>query len=226
MDAGFDAHLAAGSLTVDGDDAALLRAVEEEGSLNGAATSLGRSYSRVQKRITALEAELGTLVDRRRGGPSGGGSQLTDAARDVLAQFDRLQDALADTAETAVVVLRGTVVDRDGELVTVETPAGPVRAVCFEDATAAQVTIRADAVTLHPPAAAPAEAGTSARNRFSGTVTEIAREEAVALVTVQVDGGVSVRVLVTLASLETLGLVPGESVVATFKATATRATPV
>lgn len=225
MDAGFEAHLQVGEVTVDGSDAELLRAVEEAGSLNAAAESLGRSYSRVQKRVAALESELGSLAERRRGGAGGGGSQLTDTGRDVLAQFNRLQVALADTAETTECVLRGTVVERDGELARVETDAGEVRALLFDDADAVDVTVRADAVTLYRPANAPPETGTSARNRFAGDVESIERRASIALVTVRVRGEVPVPVLLTNDSLVTLDLSVGDPVAATFKATATRATP-
>lgn len=225
MDAGFEAHLQVGAVTVDESDAELLRGVADAGSLNAAAESLDRSYSRVQKRVTALEAELGSLVERRRGGAGGGGSRLTDAGRELLAQFDRLQAALSDTAETAERVFRGTVAERDGELATVETAVGPVRALLFDDAAVVHVTVRADAITLFPPADAPSESGTSARNRFAGTVDAVDRRESVALVTVRVRDDVTVPVLLTHDSLDRLDVRAGAPVVATFKATATRATP-
>ncbi|NHN43235.1 LysR family transcriptional regulator [Halorubellus sp. JP-L1] len=239
MDAGFEAHLRAGDVTVDGDDAALLAAVDREGSLSAAADALDRSYSRAQKRVSALEEGLGALVERTRGGADGGGSRLTDAGRDLLARFARVRAAFADTAETDAAVLRGTVRDRDGELATVETAIGDVTALLFEDATDVQVAVRADAVTLHDATTAPDADASSARNRFAGTVAAVDRRESVALVEVTVgeedgadgeedgaDAGATLPVLVTVDSLERLALEPGRGVVATFKATATRATPV
>ncbi len=225
MDAGFEAHLAVGEHTFDGDDAALLRAVDERGSLNAAADELGRSYSRAQKRITALEEDLGPLVERERGGAGGGGSRLTESARDVLSQFARLQAALADTAGTAELVLRGTVDSRDGELVTVETAIGPVRALLFDDAAVVYVTIRADTVTLHAPVDVPAAPESSARNRFEGTVAAVDSRESVDRLEVCLGPDVTLPVLVTDASRRRLDLSVGDDVVATFKATATRATP-
>jgi len=225
MDAGFEAHLRVGEVTVDGRDAALLEAIDAHDSLNAAADALGRSYSRAHERLTVLESAAGPLVARQRGGQGGGGSDLTPAARDLLARFARLQAALEETARTDDVVLQGTVVDRDGELVTVETPAGPVRALQFEDGDRVQVSFRADAVTLHALEAAPPADGSSARNRFRGTVAAVEEAAAVATVTVAVSPTVRFPVRVTRRSLDRLELAPGVDVVATVKATATRASP-
>lgn len=225
MDAGFEAHLRVGGETVDARDAQLLRAVATHGSLLAAADALGRSYSRAHSRIRDLEAAAGPLVERRRGGADGGGSHLTDRAREVLGRFDRLDAALDGTAATDRLVLDGRVVDRDGEIATVETPAGRVRALSLTDAERVQVSFRADAVTLHAPDDAPAESETSARNRFRGGVDAVDRGDATASVAVDVGVETPLVVRVTTESLERLGLAPGSPVVASFKATATRATP-
>jgi molybdate transport system regulatory protein len=224
MDAGYEAHLRVGSVTVDGRDTALLRAVADHGSLNAAATALGRSYSRAHSRLGDLEEALGPLVDRERGGADGGGSRLTDEGRALLARFDRLAAALDGTATTERLVLDGTVLSREGRVAVVETPAGRVRALALTDDDRVQVSFRADAVTLHRPSGAPEGDETSARNRFEGTVTGVDRAEAVASVTVDVGAGSPLVVRVTTDSLDCLGVEPGDAVVAAFKATATRAT--
>ncbi|MFB6151538.1 MAG: molybdenum-dependent transcriptional regulator [Haloarculaceae archaeon] len=225
MDAGFEAHLREGNATVDERDAALLRAVADHGSLNAAADALGRSYSRAHARLDELEAATGPLVERERGGAGGGGSRLTDRARELLARFDRLRAALDGTATTERLVLDGTVAEREGELATVETAAGRVRALALTDDERVQVSFRADAVTLHDPAAAPGESDTSARNRFEGSVVAVDRDEATARATIDVGAADPLVVRVTTESLDRLGLASGASVVASFKATATRATP-
>ncbi|WP_276299335.1 TOBE domain-containing protein [Halorussus lipolyticus] len=226
MDAGFEAHLRADGVEFDADDADLLRAVDREGSLNRAAEALGRSYSRAHQRLTALEDALGPLVARQRGGSGGGGSELTDEARDVLARFERLRTEFTGTAEVEESVLSGRVVSREGELATVETSAGQVRALAPEaDTDAVQVAVRADAVTLHAPADAPAEEATSARNRFAGTISAIDSGEQVARVLVDVDADALLGALVTMSSVEKLDLREDSDVVASFKATATRASP-
>lgn len=231
MDATVDAQLRTAGEAFTAADAELLRAIGETGSVSEAADRLGRSRSRALDRIETLEDAFGALVERQRGGASGGGSELTDGARTMLARFDRLRAALAGTATVTECVFPGTVTDRDGELGTVETDAGPVRALLAGDRSGpslavgdgVQVSIRSDAVTLHGPAEAPPADGTSARNRFEGVVRDVDPGTAVASISVDVDGPDPLVVLVTRDSLERLDIEPGSTVVATFKATATRA---
>ena len=225
MDAGFDATLRADGVAFGQRDAELLRTVDDAGSLNAAASALGRSYSRAHDRLTDLEDAFGPLVERQRGGSGGGGSVLTDRAHDLLAAFDRLRVGYTAIAETTETVLDGDVLEREGELGIVETPAGEVRALVPPDADAVEVVLRADAVTLHEPADAPAGGATSARNRFSGTVVDVERGESVCRVSVDVGAEAPLSALVTEESRERLALEPGREVVASFKATATRTTP-
>ncbi|MDG5777907.1 TOBE domain-containing protein [Haloarculaceae archaeon H-GB2-1] len=224
--ADFDAYIGSNGVALDARDVALLRAIESEGSLNAAADSLGRSFSHAQRRVVELEDAFGSLVERRRGGAGGGGSELTDTAEDLLARYERLRSSFEGVAEVAETVLRGTVVERDGELATVETDAGPVRALVPEGDDAVDVTLRADAVTLNAPDDVPVADATSARNRFTGEVEAVERGETIARVAVDVGADAPVLALLTHESLERLGLESGDEVVATFKATATRAVPV
>lgn len=225
VDADFDARLQSEEVAFADRDAVLLRAIDDAGSLNRAADALGRSYSRSHGRLKELEAAFGPLVERRRGGASGGGSTLTEPARELLARFDRLRAGYSAIAETSEAVLPGTVVERSGELGTVETAAGPVGALVPPAADAVDVTIRADAVTLHEPGDTPANGATSARNRFEGRVAAVERGAAISHVTVDVGAATTLYALVTEASRRQLALEPGTVVVASFKATATRATP-
>lgn len=220
----FEAQLAEGDTTFDARDEALLRAVGEAGSLNAAAADLGRSYAHAHGRLGELEAAFGPLVERTRGGTEGGGSELTANARALLAQFERLRAEFTGLTSAAENVLAGEVVERDGELALVSTDAGEVHALVLTDRDAVQVTIRADAVTLHAPTDAPDESATSARNRLSGEVVGVSGGETVGRVAVDVGLDESLVALVTLTSVERLGLEPGTEVVASFKATATRAT--
>lgn len=223
--AGFEARIGCGDTDFEGRDAALLRAVDEHGSLNAAAEALGRSFAHAQRRIVVLEAAFGELVVRRRGGLGGGGSELTDTARDLLARFDRLRVEFSGVAAAPQTVLAGRVVERDGELATVETDIGTVRALAPPNAARVEVTVRADAVTLHAPADVPSAAATSARNRCTGAVAVVEPGETVATVELDVAGAARLSALVTIASVDRLALEPGAAVVATFKATATRAVP-
>ncbi|PSP90296.1 molybdenum-binding protein [Halobacteriales archaeon QS_4_69_34] len=221
--AGFDARLEAAGVAFTTRDARLLAAIDEHASLNGAADALGRSYSRSQRRVVELEGAFGPLVDRQRGGSGGGGSTLTATARRLLREFDRLRAEFSGVAEATETVLEGTVVERDGELATVETNAGPVRAIVPATAADVRLSIRADAVTLHAPGATPAK--TSARNRFRGEVASVETGDALARVTLDVGADVGLTALLTRTSVAALDLAPGEAADASFKATATRGVP-
>lgn len=220
----FETYLTEGKVRFDASDAALLRAIAEHGSVSAAARELGRSRARAGRRLDALESAFGELVERKRGGADGGGTRLTDEGATLLARFDRRRDAHAALTEATETVLDGAVVDRTGELAVVETPAGTLRAVCPPDATAVVVTVRADAVTLHAPAASPDEDATSARNHLRGTVEAVERGTALARVTVAV-GETTLVALLTAESVARLELTQGSPVTASVKATATRATP-
>jgi molybdate transport system regulatory protein len=225
ISADFDARLGSGDVSLTAEDRELLEAIAAEGSLNAAAAALNRSYSHAQRRVVELEEAFGPLVDRSRGGSGGGGSELTDTARRLLARLDRLQAEFAGVAETEETVLSGVVGHRDGELGIVETPAGEVRAVAPPDAERVDVAIRADTVTLSHPADAPAPDDTSARNQFTGTVTAIERGESLARVTIDIGAETDLVATVTTASIDRLSLLVDDDIVASFKATATRAVP-
>jgi molybdate transport system regulatory protein len=224
MDPSFEAQLREGEVAFTARDAALLEAIREQGSLNKAAAELGRSYSRCQKRVKTLEGAFGTLVERTRGGAGGGGSRVTEAGEALLERFERLETGYAAVAEVSETVLSGRVTDRDGEIAEIETDAGPIRALVPPGVTDVKVGVRADAVTLHEPKDAPRAGGTSARNRFAGTVESVTTGENVHQVAVDIGAGTPIAALVTETSRERLDLRPGSDVVVTFKATAARCT--
>lgn len=216
-------HITSEGITFESADVELLEAIDAVGSLNAAADELGRSFAHSQRRIVELEEAFGPLVERRRGGSGGGGSELTDEARELIARFERLEAEFTGVAEATQTVLAGCVVDRDGELATVETGAGPIRALVPPGADRVEVWIRADAVTITTPSDTPEPEGTSARNRFAGVVSSVDRGTAVARVSVDIGAKSPVVALVTIESVTKLGLEPGRDVVTTWKATATRA---
>lgn len=221
----FDVYLSREGVELSERDMALLRAIDDHGSINAAAAELGRSYSRAQQRIVELEDVFGDMVDRTRGGPSGGGSTLTDEARSLRNRYERLSVEFGGVAETAETVLHGRVGSRTGRLATVETEAGTVRALVPTDCEETRLVIRADAVTLQAPADTPSPDATSARNRLDGHVTAVDAEPALQHVSVDVGADAALRAIVTTASVERLGIVVGAPVVASFKATATRGVP-
>lgn len=232
MNASVDAQLQADEISFSEADAELLRAVAAEGSVSGASETLGRSRARALNRIETLEEAFGPLVERKRGGATGGGSTLTPVARNLIARFERLRATLAGTAETRECVIYGTVTDRDGELCVVQTGAGEVRARFVDMSTDApsedrrvQVGVRSDIVTLQTPTDAPAGDATSARNRFEGTVVDVDAGETIGRVTVDIGLDNPLVALLTDESLQRLTLSTGDAVIASFKATATRAIP-
>lgn len=67
----------------------LLKQVEETGSLHSAANVLGMAYSKATKLLKNAEKSLGfPLTVRKIGGKSGGGSVLTDEAKDFLCRYE------------------------------------------------------------------------------------------------------------------------------------------
>jgi len=75
--------------------AALLEAVERTGSLAAAAERLGMSYRGLWGRLREMEERLGVpLVARRAGGRGGGGSRLTEEARDLLRRYRRFREGI------------------------------------------------------------------------------------------------------------------------------------
>lgn len=225
LDTEFDAGLYANGVTFDEDDVSLLRAIKSAGSLNGAVERLDRSYSREHKRINTLESVFGTLVDPERGGSTGGGSEITPRAQRLIARFERLKTEFSGVSTVDETVFDGCVVGRDGELGRVWTLAGELRAIVPPDAPKVQVTIRADTVTLHDPTNAPTDSATSARNQFHGTVETLDQGEEVVTVGIDIGAPQLLMALVTRHSAETLALESGSEIVASFKTTATRATP-
>ncbi|MDL5362968.1 TOBE domain-containing protein [Halalkalicoccus sp. NIPERK01] len=220
-----ETRLAVGDESVTDRDVELLAAIDEHGSIHAAAGALERSYAHAQRRVVELEEALGPLVERQRGGSGGGGSSLTDEARALLERFERLETAAEGLTAVEETVLSGTVIEREGELGTVDCAPGRLRALVPPEGEAVAVAVRSDAITLTPPEETPAPDGTSARNRFSGTVERVEHGETVARVRLDVGSGTSLTALVTRTSVDRLGLEPGRAVVASFKATATRATP-
>jgi len=220
----FEPHLATEDATVTARDVEMLRGIDRFGSMHRAADELGRSYPHLQRRVVELEEAVGSLTRRVRGGQDGGGTELTPDARRLIRQFERLRVELAGVTAVAESVVPGTVVDRDGELATVQTPAGELTARVPEGAERVEVVVRADAVVLINPGSSGVH--TSLRNQLTGTVGRIDREERVASVTVEVGDEVDLRAVVTTESVDRLGLAEGETIVAAFKTTAANATPV
>ena len=116
-------------------------------------------------------------------------------------------------------VYDGTVVSRDGPIGVIDIDGTQIVGT-VEAATAVQVRVLvpAEAVTLISIDGSRGQ--DSARNRWTGTVTEMV--DMARVVEVVVDVGVPLRVLVTRGSVEHMGLASGKSVIASVKASAVR----
>jgi len=78
----------------------ILQAVSRHGSIHAAAQELQMSYRAVWGKIRATEKRLGqNLLDRKTGGPGGGGSELTPFARGIIERFEKLHDLTRESAD-------------------------------------------------------------------------------------------------------------------------------
>ncbi|MCX7966113.1 MAG: LysR family transcriptional regulator [Syntrophorhabdaceae bacterium] len=78
----------------------LLKLVEKTGSLHKAAQVMGMSYRKAFGVIHNAESRLGiTLLVRKIGGESGGGSKLTEEGKAFLEVYERFNNELAETIE-------------------------------------------------------------------------------------------------------------------------------
>ena len=67
----------------------ILHRVEKTGSLRQAAGEINMSYSQAWNLIKNLEKRLGfELLKRKVGGEKGGGSEITDKARELMMKFE------------------------------------------------------------------------------------------------------------------------------------------
>lgn len=73
----------------------LLELVGEKGSIQGACSEMGMSYSKSWKIIKRAERELGyPLLSSHNGGTAGGKSELTEKGKWFLQQYREMEEAL------------------------------------------------------------------------------------------------------------------------------------
>ena len=78
----------------------LLRRVEKRMSLRQAANQMGMSYSKAWRLIQTLEKRLGfALLERKVGGPSGGGSRVTSPGKALMSQYERFRKDVEKSIE-------------------------------------------------------------------------------------------------------------------------------
>lgn len=72
----------------------LLHAIEQTGSLRAAAQSMQMAYTKALGLVRHAERVLGfALTERKIGGKGGGGSVLTDEAKEFLYRYEQYRDA-------------------------------------------------------------------------------------------------------------------------------------
>jgi molybdate transport system regulatory protein len=80
----------------------LLKRVEKTDSLNQAARQLKMSYSKAWKLIQTMEKRLGfAFLDKKVGGLSGGGSQVTPEGKEFLRRYKRFESDAKQVIEKA-----------------------------------------------------------------------------------------------------------------------------
>ena len=80
--------------------AKILRTIDRTGSISAAARTLNMSYRHVWSSLQAAEKRIGKpLLVRRKGGRQRGGTTLTPYARNLLRQFDRLDNDIRKTTD-------------------------------------------------------------------------------------------------------------------------------
>lgn len=78
---------------------ALLEAIEAAGSITGAARAMGMSYRRAWLLLDATNAMFRTpVVETAHGGRQGGGAQVTDFGREVVARYRSVEATLRHAA--------------------------------------------------------------------------------------------------------------------------------
>lgn len=86
----------------------ILRAIQRNGSIQGAAKELKIGYRAIWARIKATEERLGEkLLIRTIGGASGGGSELTPLAEILIQQFATLQKHVEQETDRTIETLLG-----------------------------------------------------------------------------------------------------------------------
>jgi molybdate transport system regulatory protein len=80
--------------------ARLLRAIDETGSITAAAASLKVPYRRAWERVQEMERSLGEhLISTEIGGTHGGGAELTQEGKALLARFDNFARGFDEQVE-------------------------------------------------------------------------------------------------------------------------------
>jgi molybdate transport system regulatory protein len=80
----------------------LLKWVEKTNSLHEAANRMGMAYSKAWKLIQTMEKRLGfALLNKKIGGLSGGGSQVTQKGKELMNRYEQFDKEAREAIEKA-----------------------------------------------------------------------------------------------------------------------------
>jgi molybdate transport system regulatory protein len=90
----------------------LLDAIVATGSIAAAGRAMGMSYKRAWSLVDEMNVAFkAPLVASIRGGPSGGGAQLTEPGRRVLQLYRQLMDKIAQAGAAEIAALQDLLAD-------------------------------------------------------------------------------------------------------------------
>jgi molybdate transport system regulatory protein len=93
--------------------AALLRGIQDSGSISAAARSMSMSYRRAWLLVEDMNRCFRQpLVETSTGGARGGGARLTDSGRDVLARYAAMEQAALAATRADMDYLTALLADR------------------------------------------------------------------------------------------------------------------
>lgn len=94
----------------------LLKYIDATGSISAAAESLGISYRKAWGDIKKAEALLGfELLERQRGGESGGSSQLTPEAKHLVEAWEHLHNLFQATVTDIIKSFKRSIKGKNNE---------------------------------------------------------------------------------------------------------------
>lgn len=84
---------------------AILKAIDEEGSISAASKKLGMSYRYVWGYIRRMESVVGKVVESEKGGSGGGKTVLTEKGREIVKIYEFYANILKKLSERDFTVL-------------------------------------------------------------------------------------------------------------------------
>ncbi len=202
----------------------LLKAIKKYGSINKAANELNRSYSHSQKKIRKLEKEFGKLIETKRGGRGGGGSELTERAKNLIKRYEKLETERKRVKQISITTWKGKVKEAKESVCIVDTSIGEIKAIKSEELQEndeTDVLIREDGVIVRKTKEIDPNK-TSARNRFRGTIEKIKPISDLVKLKIKIKDK-KISITITEESRKKMDLRKNDEVLISFKAAATKA---